>query len=217
LEEFMKAVLNAAAIAAAIVVANPVHAEQTLPSSRMVPGMMLRDDTVNRHFGFLIRPDIGAGYLSTSMGDTTQSGGAGMFGIIVGGAVAENLILGGHLYDGVIGNPNAVSPSGPTSNTQATMVGVGPNLTYYFMPVNMYASATVAFTRMNLTIGNFTGDSAWGLGTRLSLGKEWWVSDHWGLGLAGHFSYSGNKSDTTDTAQMISTWGAGLSFSATYN
>jgi hypothetical protein len=98
-----------------------------------------------------------------------------------------------------------------------TLVGVGPNLTYYFMPVNMYASATAAFTRINLTTGNFTGDSAWGLGTRLSLGKEWWVSDHWGLGLAGHFSYSANKSDTTDTAQMINTWGVGLSFSATYN
>jgi len=213
----MKAVLSAVVLAAAIGVARPVHAGQTLPSSRMVPGMMIRDDTVNRHFGFLLRPDVGAGYMSTSMGDTTRSGVAGTFGVIVGGAVSENLILGAHLYDGVIGDPNAISPSASGSKTQATMVGVGPNLTYYFMPVNIYLSASMAFTRMNLTAGNFSGDSAWGLGTRLSLGKEWWVSDHWGLGFAGHFSYSDNKSDTTDTAQRIKTWGVGLSFSATYN
>jgi hypothetical protein len=219
----MKAVLNAVAVAAAIAVSSPAHAEdrvQPLPSSRVAPGAMLRDETVNRHFGFLIRPDLGGGYMSSTVGDTTISGGAGTFGLVIGGAVQENLVLGVHLYDGVISNPNVTvsGSSNPTTDSQMSMFGIGPNLTYYFMPVNMYASATVALTQLNAKSGNLTGDSAVGLGTRLSLGKEWWVSEHWGLGLAGHFSYSANnQGDGTTNPQTISTWGLGLSFSATYN
>src|SRR4051812_15246603 len=124
----MKAVFTAVALAAATVVAAPAHAGGTLPASRMTPGMMLRDDTVNRHFGFLIRPDVGAGYMSSSMGDTTLSGGAGMFGVVIGGAVSENVILGAHMYDGVIGSPQAPFPSGfcTRSNTHGTSSAVRP-------------------------------------------------------------------------------------------
>jgi hypothetical protein len=219
----MKAVLNAVALAAVIVVASPAHAEermQPVQSSRLAPGAMLRDETVNRHFGFLIRPDLGGGYLSSTVGDTTVSGGAGTFGLVIGGAVQENLVLGVHLYEGVISNPSLTvsGTSNPTTDSQLSMFGIGPNLTYYFMPVNLYVSATVALTQLNATSGNFTADSSVGIGTRLSLGKEWWVSDHWGLGLAGNFSYSANnQSGSTSNPQRIDTWGLGLSFSATYN
>ncbi len=35
------------------------------------------------------------------------------------------------------------------------------------------------------TIYGGESSSAWGLTGRFSVGKEWWVSSNWGLGLAG--------------------------------
>jgi len=115
----MKAVLNAVALAAVIFVATPAHAEdrvQPVQSSRMAPGAGLRDDTINRHVGFFIRPELGGGYLSSTVGDTTISGGAGMLGVVIGGAISENLVLAGHYYGVGISNPQLSQP-GQSSTT----------------------------------------------------------------------------------------------------
>jgi len=50
----------------------------------------------------------------------------------------------------------------------------------------------------------------------LALGKEWWVSDHWGLGVAGHISFSSNQ-DPVASNNTLTTWAFGAAFSATYN
>ena len=180
---------------------------------------------VHAHDGFFLRLDLGGGYLEHSsptnsvLGDMKVSGGAGSFGVAVGGAVAENLILAGHLYSSAISNPSisySSGASGNTSDTTMSMVGIGPELTYYFMPVNLYVSGTLAATRLHSSTNGQDGDSDWGVGMRLALGKEWWVSDNWGLGLAGLFSWSSNK-DQGAGAPTISTWGLGVAFSATYN
>jgi len=184
------------------------------------PGTLLPDNTINRHFGFFIRPDLGFGYMtsseSTSFGDVTVSGVAALAGVSIGGAVAENVILSAHIYDAVTTNPTVTlnRTSGSTSNTEVTMFGIGPELTYYFMPNNVYLSGTLALSRMT-TSGNSNGSAStdWGFGTRVTLGKEWWVSDHWGLGLSGHVSYATNN----DVGNTVSTWALGAAFSATYN
>ncbi len=160
------------------------------------------DATMHRHFGFFLRPDLGAGYMVTSeptgttSGDLTISGPAGVFGFAIGGAVAENVILAAHLYDGVVVSPNVSLSSGQSvtaSNASLTMFGMGPEFTYYFMPANIYFSGMVALTRMSLTANGRDSSSNVGFGARLALGKEWWVGDHWGLGLVGHASSSWNK------------------------
>ena len=61
-----------------------------------------------------------------------------------------------------------------------------------------------------------SNDTNWGFGLRAALGKEWWVSDHWGLGIAGHVSLTVNQDSGTNPP----TWtglGATVAFSATYN
>jgi hypothetical protein len=196
------------------------------PSSAPQPLAPLRDNTINRHLGFFLRPDLGLGYMSTSeptgtsAGDLTISGVAGVFGFVVGGAIQENMIVGVHLYDGVIANPKVSLSSGQsatTSNTSLAMVGIGPEFTYYWMPSNIYFSGTVALTRMALTANGKDSNSNAGFGTRLALGKEWWVSDHWGLGLAGHVSFSSNQDSGGGSPPKLTTWVFGLAFSATYN
>jgi hypothetical protein len=180
---------------------------------------------VHSHEGLFVRLDAGIGYKAmneptgTSAGDLKIDGAAGTFGVAVGGAVAENLILAGHLYASSASNPSVSLSNGGstgTTDTTASMVGLGPQLTYYFMPVNVYVSGTLALTKLSLKVNGTSGDSNTGVGALLAVGKEWWVSDKWGLGAAGQFRWSSN-SDQGTNAPTISTWGLGVAFSATYN
>jgi len=179
--------------------------------------------TKNRHLGFYFRPDLGFGYMSmtetTSQGDMKISGGAGVFGLHVGGAIQENLILGFHLYDAVITNPTLElgGTSVSTTNVTAGLVGFGPELTYYFMPQNIYLSTTLALSKATIEQDGNSGSTETGFAARVSLGKEWWVSSHWGLGLVGHLDFATNKDGGGAGAGTLQTLGASLAFSATYN
>jgi hypothetical protein len=155
----------------------------------------------------------------TSYGDLSASGLAGFFSISAGGAVSENFVVSAVLYDGVIQNPTVSLSSygsASTSGTSVALIGFGPQLTWYFMPANLYLSAAVALTKVTLQYTGYNGSTNVGIGGRLSLGKEWWVSDHWGLGMAGQLLTSFNT-DTGTTSPTVTTLGFGALFSATYN
>lgn len=179
---------------------------------------------VHAHDGFFLRLDLGGGYMESNATvtvggvpvDGKLSGPAGSFGVAIGGEVSQNLILAGHLYSKAISDPKASANGGSVTlnDTSWSMVGIGPQLTYYFMPANVYLSGTIAATRLVVSANGTDANSDWGVGARLALGKEWWVSDDWGLGLAGLVSWSSNKDQGAET---ISSWGLGLAFSATYN
>ena len=53
------------------------------------------------------------------------------------------------------------------------------------------------------------------LGTRVALGKEWWVAPHWGIGLQSWFAFSFNREGAG--LPTWKTYTGGLSFSATIN
>lgn len=209
------------AVAALVLAGGSPALAQGEPGPAPAPGPS--QDTAHRHLGFFLQMDLGGGYLSTSAtsgGATLKlSGGAGQFSIAIGGAVAENLILGGHLWADAVSSPSVTlnGQAAPTSGSATVGVtGIGFNVTYYFMPLNLYVQATPSITRVSLTQGGVTGNTEAGLGVRLAVGKEWWVSDHWGLGLNGHLALSANK----DQGSAAPTWGTGsvaVAFSATYN
>ncbi len=225
MDKLLAVVFSAAAacLGASAAHAQPVATQPATPQQLASPPS---DPTINRHLGFFLRPDLGVGFMTTSeptgtsSGDLTVSGPAGVFGFVIGGAVAENIILGAHIYDGVVVNPTVSLSSGQsatTSNASLTLYGIGPEFTYYSMPSNIYFSGTIALTRMYLTVNGNSSDSKVGFGSRLALGKEWWVSDHWGLGLAGHVSSSWNQDSGSASAPTLTTWALALAFSATYN
>jgi hypothetical protein len=224
MRSFLKLTTFAAALCASASAFAQTAPSVAFPAVGPRPGTLLADNTINRHFGFFIRPDIGFGYLtsteSTPSGDATVSGFAGLAGVSIGGAIAENVILSAHVYDAVSSNPT-VSLGGSsqnTSNTSVTMFGVGPELTYYFMPNNVYLSGTVALSRMSSSVNGTDASTDWGFGSRVTLGKEWWVSQHWGLGLSGHISYAiNNDPNANGGGQPLSSWALGAAFSATYN
>jgi len=178
------------------------------------------DTTYRRHFGFYIRPDVGFGYQTSSESGVSLSGPAASIGLAIGGALSENSILAGHLFGSGVSNPSVSGPgiSGTANDTTFTMSGIGLQYTRYFMPSNLYLSTTLALTRMRSSTprGDFDSDS--GIGGRVSFGKEWWVGDHWGLGLVGHLSFSANQDPVPGGgSNSLTTWAFSAAFSATYN
>ena len=174
------------------------------------------ESTVHRHLGFYLHLDTGVGYLSSSpsqpSGASSLSGAAIPLSIVIGGAVAEDWILAGDLW-GVAGP----APSGTSWGTTA-FGGAGLNVTHYFMPANVYLSLTPSFTGLVFDGSQpFVDRAASGFGVKLALGKEWWVGDHWGLGVALQGYFASNVGHGTAEGTKWTTWGGGLVFSATYN
>ena len=134
--------------------------------------------------------------------------------------MAENLILFGNFFLSVADSPDVTISAGATSSSSgsATLGGFGVGLTYYFMPVNIYLSGALAamIFEMDDNDGNkvFTSDA--GLGFQGMVGKEWWVSPEWGLGVAGELTVASMK----DKDNSSITWtGSSFSlvFSSTFN
>jgi hypothetical protein len=184
------------------------------------------DSTIQRHFGFFFRPELGFGYTNSGASsggvDFTVKGGGASLALALGGAVTENFIIGGQVWDVVASSPTVEVSSGSTSvsgsdaDTSAGLVGYGLLLNWY-LPSNFYVAITPSFTRLVADNGSSSSTSEWGFGVRGAFGKEWWVSNHWGLGVAGSLAVSGNKDSSASNAPTWTTVAFGIGFSATYN
>jgi hypothetical protein len=172
----------------------------------------------NTHDGFFIQMDIGAGSLgseaSTMFGDLELSGSAGEFSVTVGAAITQNFILAGQVWAVAVEDPSVEGNGHDFADADATLIlsGVGLNVTYY-LPSNFYFSATPSITSLEIDTDNHRREMDTGYGIRLAVGKEWWVSDEWGLGLnlQGAWSTNEDQEDTRDSYWI------GIAFTATYN
>jgi hypothetical protein len=176
------------------------------------------------HDGFFLRAQLGGGVSSlqstTNGVKTVVGGGGGAFGLAIGGVIAHNLILYGAFFESAAANPDVqvggTSVASPIGDTD--WQGIGPGLAYYYGPLNLYFGGAIVMTRfwMHDQNGNQLDSSKAGLGLDLEVGKEWWVSRDWGLGIALRLAGSSMKDQNDPTL----TWSAGAGsvlFSATYN
>ena len=146
------------------------------------------------HDGFFLRLSAGAGTAGSKIEDQTNSidisGNAGDVDIAIGGIVAPNFAIHGTIFGWSASDPHAdvtlsgVGSGSGTLHGTATMSAFGPGVTYYFMPVNIYATGSVGFGKFKLD-GDVKGETKTGIALALALGKEWWVGSAWGLGVAG--------------------------------
>lgn len=175
------------------------------------------------HDGFFLRLAPGIGVMSTSetigTNKSEYSGSSSHINIAIGGAIFENLILHVDLSGAGMAEPklkvNGQSTNNTTDDHTTSMLGIG--LTYYF-PSNIYLSGAVgnAVTAVKANGTTYRTDS--GYGFNLMLGKEWWVSENWGLGVAGQWLYTKCPDKPVGgVTSDVKASSIGVLFSATYN
>lgn len=170
-------------------------------------------DDQHAHDGFFLRFHLGGGRMDARADRPADphsgQGPSGHFGFALGGAIVENLILYGEYTQEQASLPYArLTQADWQTRRYFNIGGFGPGLAYYFMPVNLYVAGSVLFLS-----SDHVRDSS-GAGLKFSIGKEWWVSRNWGLGIAGYgmFSRVDNGPESKIDASNY-----GLAFTATYN
>jgi hypothetical protein len=173
------------------------------------------------HNGFYMRLALGGGGASASGAGEKYSGSSLVIGAAFGGAITPSLILYGEIFGHTV--PGASYETGGVSSSSGgrdlDIFGGGPGVAYYFMPLNLYLSGTFLLQQVRLSDPNDSNRSVdltkTGFGFSLMVGKEWWVSADWGVGVAAEFLV-GTAKDRYFDARWTSK-GLGLVFSASYN
>jgi hypothetical protein len=158
------------------------------PGYRMWPPLA-EEPPPPEHDGFYLRLALGGGYGRVSMTaageQRTMVGSSLASSLAVGGAIAPNLILYGGFVDTSLLSPD-YKVDGTTVTKGGSSIlfsGFGPGLAYYFMPSNTYLAGTLLFARLaQAAPSGAYAISNRGPGFEGLLGKEWWVSENWGLG-----------------------------------
>jgi hypothetical protein len=165
-----------------------------------------RPERVDRHHeGFFARVAVGR-RLAAALGGRPRATSCASQGrhdhrrrATLGLSVERNLVLHltGHYWQMV--KPRFRADDREASGGKAASIVVGPGLSYYFMPVNIYLSGSLGLGFMFMDrpggVGkpgapkrNFRSDGGWVL--LVSAGKEFWVDPEWAVGISAYFSLS---------------------------
>jgi hypothetical protein len=153
------------------------------------------------------------------IGDPSNEGSQVGGSISLGGSIGENLILHGDIWVSIVSTEKKHSQLYQEFGT--AVVGLG--VTYYWMPVNMYVTGSIGMANSFLVLHEGTQtnsnedlarDITTGVGVAVIVGKEWWVSANWALGVAiqGEFTYA----EDDNSNLIFRHGGAKVLFSATY-
>jgi hypothetical protein len=182
----------------------------------------------HRHKGFFLSLSGGPNFSGISADVSGQNkinyaGSGPILDLKIGGAIKENLILHATLGTDFMSGPK-ISSNGESQNTSDNfLIGedfIGGGMTYYLMPSNILLSGSLGlgnFRRMD-TDDNTSVSSDKGFGFQLKVGKEWWVSKRWGLGVA--LSYSKINVKNTPGGGLVELMNSnnfGIHFNATLN
>ncbi len=177
------------------------------------------------HDGFFFRATTGLAYASTSetVTDTSFSisGLSTMTSLSAGWSIVNNLALHLDLAAVSMVNPKVAMTSGGTTLSkdiaaEETVVNIGVGATHYIMPQNVYVGGAFHLSQLSLRTNSKVTDSGTGWGLALNAGKEMWLSDNWGIGVAGQFLFSAVP-DKGTSASTLYTPALGVLLSVTYN
>jgi hypothetical protein len=186
----------------------------------------------HRHDGIFLRMTAGPGFggfegtghaivpMSTEVLDDPEQEGT-LFGgsFSLGGALSDNWILHGTAWYCA-----STSRKREEVDQDFGTAVVGGGMSYYFVPSNFYFSASIglAVTAIGMQrrsdpiyAQEYDRESvtATGAGAMLAVGKEWWVSANWALGVAIQLDFSYTEGDDLTVRQGS----ARALFSATFN
>jgi hypothetical protein len=159
------------------------------------------------HGGFFLRLHLGPGFDSFSSsggtsGPTQLSGGGISFGIALGGAVAQNLAVFGNFFESGAVKLSTIKSTRTDliGADNAAMGGLGAGVVYYVEPLNLYVSGALALTFFFIedVTGKTLDQTNSGFGFEGMVGKEWWASQHWGVGAAVEIIAASGMKDQND-------------------
>lgn len=147
------------------------------------------------HDGFLFRFQVGPAWARTETvpeGDALPLAIRGQ-GVAVsfslGGSLTPQLALHGDAIVAVLNEPVAElgELSGPLKDTSVSVGGIGIGGTWFHTSTNVYVSASLLATSLTLDSpklkeAKLTARTGLGPGLGVTVGKEWFISDEWGLG-----------------------------------
>lgn len=174
-----------------------------------------RETDVHRHVGFYLHPNIGFGYMTLSDAGATVSGASVLASLAIGWAVTENVLLAVEAVESFAVHPTAEGI--PSSELELSLFGIGPQFTLYSAD-NLYFSGKFLVTHVHRRFhAALAYEPTVGPGGGISIGKEWWASDHWSLGVAVHALMSINDNPPGAYSANAQTFVVALAFSATYD
>ena len=190
--------------------------ESTASGSRSASA---KGDDVHVHEGFFLRLASGLGYARAICSEDSGQylhGLSLVTDLSIGGSVTRNLAL--HLS--IFGHDVVYGKSQPDGGDLVMFgYGFGLGLTYHFQPINLYLS-TAFGVGFHAAVGVGANNVAFtlskaGFAMEFLLGKEWWVSENWGLGIATQLIFM-NVADAEADVHWNDV-GIGILMTATYN
>lgn len=169
-----------------------------------------------------LTPGVGVAATAAKLPDGTNvslSGVGGTFDLEIGATITGNFILAADL--------SATSVVGPTfkmgdaevksNNDVSWSTGfAGATAAYYVMPLDLRIAGGLGVFRQALDVPNMAlSRSNYGGAAKLAVGKEWWVSPKWGIGINLE-SVAGVVPDGATKDKGWGFFGANLAVSATY-
>jgi hypothetical protein len=169
---------------------------------------------------------LGPGYTNLDSTDLGLKGIGFGLNLALGYSLSDNFVLFAEL------NLNgAVDPeyrrgqmNQELKEVTAFLQSYGVGAAYYIMPANLFLSAALCTSKIQLTLqGNedrevmslFNTD--YGFGANVSIGKEWWVGTDLGLGAALQAAYSKITDEVQGGTRDWTGWGVTLAMTATFN
>lgn len=179
------------------------------------------------HDGFFLNMGLGAGStdMDFTIDDSAYPGGtfSGMSTILdfrIGGCPVENLAVSFDMTGITMEEPDLEYDNGTSGQADATLniSSFGVGATWFEENLNAYVGGTFYFGgQENLETSSASGKIDGSLkGFALRVGKEWWVSENWGLGAQLQYNMANFESDT-DIAETDEFSTLALLFSATFN
>ncbi len=197
---------------------------RTLPPSEQ--SSPASGDGTHTHDGFYFRALFGFGSAITSFENYSGNelkfeGGAAAMRLQFGYAVMEDLIV--FLDNGgtAMAEPDVTYGGNDVDrgNSEVSFSDFGIGVTYYFMPYNIYLSASLLLFYTSFEGDYVEGETDYGVGYQISIGKEWWISKNWGIGVAllGFYGKATATIDADNSEHDVTSSFIGIMFSATYN
>jgi len=181
----------------------------------------------HQHDGFYLSMALGPVFGSIKnetnyIGNQEYSGTGAQFDFKIGGAISENFIIHASLISSSMVGPKVSGDSGSGQASNDLSLGeamIGAGITYYFMPSNFFLSGSIGSGNFSIMDKNndVTVSTSRGLAFQLKLGKEWWVSKNWGLGISVTYGKTNLTNKGSGMVEKLNSNRIGILFNTTFN